>query len=751
MRSVRAAASLAALLYGLPFGVAQNPATNLPDVRTIASAVRAQEDLLLNLRVSAHHDWERWDSETGLWAYAGEADVQAWLTGEPGKVRLDYERRITPWVDGLGPFAEGSSRIAFNGQASKRLETRVGVADSASSVLTGELTAGVPPDVANNAGFQAGWQFSALGASPNWDDGVRFSDYLVLAEAHAPRVDVLAEEAGGNECVAVRVEEPNGQQRIFIFDPVRAYALVGAEFRLSSGVTAERWTAQELLALAPGFYLPVQAVRELFAPDGCPRERFSYYASEVVANDPAWTDDVFDPPWPPGTVVNDRITGTLYQIAPSAQQLETAVDQQIGDLLAGMRPQVAARRRTAELVVNTSAGGPGAELPAARPPAPKPATSKPALTPKIQSLIEQPAVESQPASRPERDIGVCRGEDRENRGPRVIAPPPADEPMPRGSRAPELVVLVLGIGALVVVAIVLGKGKRAGPLVLLICLGASPSGGGDERMLALTLPLLGQQKLSSCGLNAALFVGRYFALPVTVDSLAAELRIGVCHQRPCSLLDLKEAFLARGLSVEGYRDATISEIGAKLDGSDLWVLHIDRSEESRGHFFVLAGQGPDQVCWIEPASAARWVTAQQLEAQLAHQFTGWCLRIGPPGSNPPQERDDGAAIAWFPEQINLGILRPEQASRTAVTITFVMRARVVVRPAECSSGLELARECCERELGPGTAFWETRTYTFRLRQLPVGDLSQTVTLRTTMPGRETIVIPVRGKIRELPG
>ncbi len=299
---------------------ADAPQADLPDTQTIASAVRTQEELLVNLQVAAHRNSEQWDEATGEWNYSGESDLRVWLTGEPGsKVRIDYDRQVTRWIDGPAPFGEDSYRIAFNGQVTKRLQTRIGVAGAPSAVLTGELTAGASAEVEANGGTESGWRFCALGASPNEKQGIRFSEYLSLLPQGRMRTEVFSAETPQGQAVGLRVEEPNGQQRIFYFDPGRAFALVAEEFRFPNGALGSRWTVAELQCVAPGLYFPTQVVRELFTGHGRPRERSTFSASQIIANDPAWTDEVFDPPWPPGTVINDKIAGTVYRARTAAR------------------------------------------------------------------------------------------------------------------------------------------------------------------------------------------------------------------------------------------------------------------------------------------------------------------------------------------------------------------------------------------------------------------------------------------------
>jgi hypothetical protein len=711
-------------------------------IDAIADAVRTQEHLLLNLQVAGHRDWEIWNQDTAEWVYGGEADFRAWLTGEPAsKVRIDYARQITTWVDGPAPFGENSYRLAFDGQVSKRLQTRIGVAGAPSDVLVGELTPGPPQALGGNGGFESGWRFLAPGASPNEAEGIRFSDYLLAARTYAPRLDIFETEVDRARCVAVRVGEPGGQQRAFYFDASKGYALVGGEFRFANGAVGERWTAHELRLLVDGVYFPTFVTRELFRSDGRPRERSTLHASEITANDPAWTDEIFDPPWPAGTVVNDKIAGAVYQIAPGTEQMEAAVDEQIGELLDKTRPPASARDEPK----GASRGAP--EDVRVLTPQPQPA-------PTSAEGNARPQATSRPTSRPT-DLLVYsprKAQPEGTRDVRVVAPQAPKDFAPARSHSSEVLVVLLGAGALAVIGVLVLRGKRPGPLVILLCVGLSRSSALDQRLLALSLPQLGQQKLTNCGLNAAIFVCRHFGTPSAVDELAEDLCIGEHHERAASLLALKRAFLHRGLSVEGYRDARIEEIASALDGASLWLLHVNRMPESPGHFYVVGGRDGEQICWIDPSVWRRWLSPAELAAELEGKFDGWCLRIGPPEERPRASLPAGEArlVAWFPQRVNLGMILPEHASRTPITVTFVADAHAPVQLSGCTDGLQLARECVDREAGVAGEFSETRTYSFRLRERGVGPVEETLTFRSTGRGAQPIVVPVHGLVRVAP-
>jgi hypothetical protein len=458
-----------------------------PNIQAISDAVRAQEESLLNLQVAAHCDYARWDGDAGEWTYAGEADLRAWLSGAPGsKLRMDYERSVAPWVDGPAPFGEDSYRDAFNGRATKHLQTRMGVAGLPGALLRGELKAGSPVGVEANGGLNSGWRFSALGVMGRY--GVRLSDYLALARQYGLRVEVFETVTAQRHCIGVRVEEPN-ELRVFYLDPDRAYALAGAEFiGLPSGQPRERLAIYEMKRLASGLYYPTTATSESFDPNGHPRGRSTWHAHEIVVNDPAWTDDIFDPEWPPGTFVDDQIAGTTYEVGQPAQQIEAAVDKQIGGLLEDMRTpqtvtnQPAEAKRGDKFLVQEIPAAQSHPAPASIPSHPVvPVETKP--VPQVGTRPVAPA-DSQPATQAVHTVTVYSASqpqpDETARGESESAlQPPSDSSEGARSHATELWIALLGVGVLAVLAVVLLKGRRAGLLVFVLCVALPKASVGD--------------------------------------------------------------------------------------------------------------------------------------------------------------------------------------------------------------------------------------------------------------------------------
>ena len=477
-----------------------------PDVETIIRAVRLQEEGLLNVQVDAHYETDAWDSEAGEWRLAGQSDLTAWFTGMPGsRVRVDFHKSVARWINGPAPYGECAYRVAYNGQVTKRLETSAGPLGSAHSVLDGELAAGRPLIVREYGDFAAGWRFSVSGALD--DSGVRLSRYLSEARQSGRAVSVSETQFDGNPCVAVQVDDGGEEFQRFYFDPGRAFSLAGVELGRKRGAIGHKWTVADAVEVAPGVFYPTAGVRELLNEDGSVRERSTYTATAVMINDPAWTDDVFDPEWPPNTFVNDRIAGTAYAVGAAPEQIKQAVDQQIAAAAANTKVDERPKPPASVTEPRSNAFTPSRETP----------TSQPERRP-----VSAPADVAKRQERNAKDVWVV-GQYRttsDDANQQATTQPGASEtdvpadhvPPASGKLTRTLIVAVLGAGAGVAFWKLRRRSGSIVGVVILACIlrSAAVENNGAP---ALTLGELRSLKLSNSGLNAAVIVCRDFMAP----------------------------------------------------------------------------------------------------------------------------------------------------------------------------------------------------------------------------------------------
>jgi hypothetical protein len=137
-------------------------------------------------------------------------------------------------------------------------------------------------------------------------------------------------------------------------------------------------------------------------------------------------------------------------------------------------------------------------------------------------------------------------------------------------------------------------------------------------------------KISNCGLNACLFVLRYYNRPVTAQSLSKALEVGEHRERALSLSEIKDALTREGLVVAAFSQASVDEILQSARGGDIVLFHTD-NKRSVGHYLLAMSATSERVLIVDAAEGLAWLTPMELRARHGAVFTGMFLRIhGPP-------------------------------------------------------------------------------------------------------------------------
>jgi hypothetical protein len=292
------------------------------DLAALKQSVNDSERALQNIRIVSSIVRERWDSATHAWKYNGEAKTSAWYVGLPkSKAKVQVDKDVLPWIEGTAPFTEQSFTLAFDGKTGARLDVASGPLKSPRQMLEGKVTGDRPEYLQELNDHVTGWGYSLFGALDF--AGSRISNLIPVQQTKA--VSVSHEQVNGVPCISIVAGVPSGSVDQYDLDPARGYALLKHERRTKDGVVAQRLTVSSFIKAASGVYFPKDAIDEnLFAPGGKPGQpyaRVRYTASEAVANDPAFSDEVFTIKWPPGTDVDDRIRGVDYNVPQANKDL----------------------------------------------------------------------------------------------------------------------------------------------------------------------------------------------------------------------------------------------------------------------------------------------------------------------------------------------------------------------------------------------------------------------------------------------
>jgi hypothetical protein len=286
----------------------------------LKQGINSTEKKLVNLRVEGVCYAERLNEETRQWELALNDSVTAWYDGQPrGKRRIDHHKTVSPWRNGAAPFLEETFSVAYNGRITQTLWTKSGPPKNPSTLLHGDITKGM--DWAFMGEFATGWQYSLYGA---------FEESGDLSGVFRLRKDMLQVREvmfNGVACIKLQVVLTNGISVIACyFDPARAYALLGYERGRGDGILVQKRFVESLLEPVPGIYYPSKARTERMSDDGTLREWEDYQASEVVVNDPNFSDELFTIKWPPKTRVRDLIT-TNSSVVSGDEQPERVINE----------------------------------------------------------------------------------------------------------------------------------------------------------------------------------------------------------------------------------------------------------------------------------------------------------------------------------------------------------------------------------------------------------------------------------------
>ncbi len=311
---------------------AEEPKTALSveDVNALIPVIEAAEERpFLNLKV----DSERWvETKADLFDPCEPwqrtpiyVSCTAWFGGGlEDKARVDVHKEVLRWRDGAAPYIEESYSVSFDGQYGRFVRYSTGHSGRTHHSKEGKLLTDAPEQLRDSyLGSCTGASFTFSSFFSN-DDGRSFSQLFrastTPAALETKAFEVTLEEFQGVECIKFGSGERKLRAHIsYWFDPARGFALLGHD-NISiredgSERVSKRIEVNELKEVADGVWWPMQvtSVRAPFEPNE-PYQKFVYRASNVVANDPNFTDSIFTVPFPDGYLIDDKVSGRKYRV-----------------------------------------------------------------------------------------------------------------------------------------------------------------------------------------------------------------------------------------------------------------------------------------------------------------------------------------------------------------------------------------------------------------------------------------------------
>jgi len=238
-----------------------------------------------------------------------------------GKARVDVHKEVHG-EGGSAGYMEECYSMSFDGKLGRILFHTRGPVGKASVVKEARLLAGTP-----NA-LKAGWyslftgiEFSSIFHLKN--KGYTFSDLFRWADDPKSTVpscfEFSREIVEGVPCIKITTKGTKSFRETWWLDSSRGFALLRYKHMRYGKDGTERLRKSikvtKLKDLGIGLWWPVEAtaILEPLKPGGAYR-RIVYSASNVVANDPNFDENIFEPAFPKGYIVDDQVGGSKYTV-----------------------------------------------------------------------------------------------------------------------------------------------------------------------------------------------------------------------------------------------------------------------------------------------------------------------------------------------------------------------------------------------------------------------------------------------------
>lgn len=301
---------------------------SVEEINALIPVVEAAEQIpFLNLKV----DSERWvETKVDLsdpcesWQRTPiYVSCTAWFGGGPeGKARIDVHKEVLRWQEGAAPYLEKSYSVGFDGQYARVVRYSTTHSGRTHRTKEGKLLPDAPELLRDNYLGSCTGAYFTFCSFFNADEYRTFSKLFrastTPAALEAKAFECALEEFQGVQCIKFGSGEQLWGYETWWFDPSRGFALLGYE-RVSTRNGRERLMLRikvnKLKEVAPSIWWPTQVASEKGPSEpGKPWRRFIYRASNVVANDPNFDENVFTVPFPDGYSIDDQVAGRKYKV-----------------------------------------------------------------------------------------------------------------------------------------------------------------------------------------------------------------------------------------------------------------------------------------------------------------------------------------------------------------------------------------------------------------------------------------------------
>jgi hypothetical protein len=260
-----------------------------------------------------------------------------WSDGQPGgKIKVDVKKQVLEgWITDAepGPYSEHSFSDSFDGTTGRSIINSSGFLGKTVPIKEGVISTQKPQSLDDNWSFMyTGREFTTNFFRVN-SQGTLLSDLFIFADDPNSKVmtcfEFTWEKLKGVECIKIssrEIKNHNGCERWWL-DPARGFALIRYEHTVVLGDKTEAFKRlveiQELREVTEGVWWPIKATcitEPLRAGENY--TRMVYHASEVVANDPNFNNNVFTIEFPRGYKIDNTITHKNYIVDANLNMIE---------------------------------------------------------------------------------------------------------------------------------------------------------------------------------------------------------------------------------------------------------------------------------------------------------------------------------------------------------------------------------------------------------------------------------------------
>jgi hypothetical protein len=296
------------------------------ELKELAAQIKAVEEKLLNIKVESEACRETRSSLSEPWQKTPVRVLSTvWFNGRAkSEERIDVHKEVLFRKGDVIPYIESSYSLGFDGQQGRIARHTKEIGVNTRLVKEGETLPDVPSELRCGAARTFTGAIFSLNFFFDCDDKINsFSEMFQLA-AHAAesKTNELvfdSEEFQGVTCIRLGSGEQKWGHETWWLDPNRGFALLGYEHVSIRHDGSKRVMScikvANLKEVSPGVWWPMEASIES-DPDklGEPYQRTIYRASNVVANDSNFDDNIFTVPFPKGYLIDDKVTGKKYKV-----------------------------------------------------------------------------------------------------------------------------------------------------------------------------------------------------------------------------------------------------------------------------------------------------------------------------------------------------------------------------------------------------------------------------------------------------